>query len=102
MQLGPFFDSELILMICLDGIISLFMLLLSSSALQFLSNPNPTLLELIQLELYIILKQSLGAPYNTCGFKKWYLLSQDYEKGIPLDYLKELDACYKTFLDEMR
>ena len=27
---------------------------------------------------------------------------QDYEKSIPLDYLKELDKSYKKFLDEMR
>lgn len=27
---------------------------------------------------------------------------QDYEKSIPLDYLKELDKLYKKFLDEMR
>ncbi|XP_068738608.1 deoxyguanosine kinase-like isoform X2 [Montipora capricornis] len=28
--------------------------------------------------------------------------ARDYEKSIPLDYLKELDASYKKFLDEMR
>ncbi|XP_068715558.1 deoxyguanosine kinase-like isoform X1 [Montipora foliosa] len=28
--------------------------------------------------------------------------ARDYEKSIPLDYLKELDAAYKKFLDEMR
>lgn len=28
--------------------------------------------------------------------------ARDYEKCIPLDYLKELDASYKKFLDEMR
>ena len=27
---------------------------------------------------------------------------QDYESGIPLEYLKGLDASYKKFLEEMR
>ncbi|XP_073235525.1 deoxyguanosine kinase-like isoform X1 [Porites lutea] len=27
---------------------------------------------------------------------------REYESAIPLDYLKGLDSCYKTFLDEMR
>ena len=31
-----------------------------------------------------------------------YFFLQEYESAIPLDYLKGLDSCYKTFLDEMR
>lgn len=43
----------------------------------------------------------LDVPPETC-YQRILGRGRDYEKGIPLDYLKELDACYKTFLDEMR
>jgi len=31
-----------------------------------------------------------------------HIFFKDYESGIPLEYLKGLDASYKTFLNEMR
>ena len=40
------------------------------------------------------------SPFSTHFFV--VVCFQDYESGIPLEYLKGLDESYSKFLDEMR